>query len=487
MNLFRIGILVSFLLLANACTKKVGELMYVDYPTQIGKIIVNKCAVSGCHNANSYTAAGDYNLSTWSDMFSGASSGSPVIPFNSRFSSLCYAINTYPDLGTQTQPSMPLNKQPLSKEEVMLIQNWIDAGAPDKNGTIKWSDLSPSKKLYAVNQGCDVVTIFDAETHLPCRYIPVGNKGSIESPHQIRVSPDGKYWYVIFINNNVMQKYSTANDQLIGEIPLTPFAQGSGNENNLDWNTFVITSDSKKAYCVSWTQNGRVAAVDLENMKLLHYSASLYFPHGIALNKNETKLYVASQTGNFITELDTAFSTANTLSLDDDLSINYASSVDPHDMILTPDGNELAITCQAKNEVRIFNVNTLKTRLKIPTGVYPQEIIYVKSTGCYYVSCTEDQTTYPSSHGVITKIDAVNFEPENIACGYQPHGIAADNSKKVLYVLSRNISGTGPAPHHSSQCSGRNGFINFIDLNSFTILSHRYELSVDPYFICASP
>ena len=89
--------------------------------------------------------------------------------------------------------------------------------------------------------------------------------------------------------------------------------------------------------------------------------------------------------------------------------------------------------------------------------------------------------------GVVTKIDAGSLMASNVKIGYQPHGIAVDDSKKLLYVASRNVQSNGPTPHHTSQCLGRNGFVNFIDLNSFTVLPKRYELSVDPYFIYTRP
>ncbi len=41
------------------------------------------------------------------------------------------------------------------------------------------------------------------------------------------------------------------------------------------------------------------------------------------------------------------------------------------------------------------------------------------------------------------------------------------------------------APHKRVQW--KKWFVNFVDLNTFTILSKRYELSVDPYFIFARP
>jgi hypothetical protein len=423
-------------------------------------------------------------------MFKGSSSGSPVIPYNSKFSSLCYYINTYPELGPQGIPTMPLNKDKLSFQQVKMIKEWIDAGAPDINGNVMWAENPKRKKFYAVNQGCDIVTVFDAETQLPMRYVDVGNKaGAPDTPHQIRVSPDGNYWYVIFINNNIMQKFSCADDRYIGSIPLTPFAAGTSTNSANDafnWNTFVISKDSKRAYCVSWQPSGKVCAVDLESMSLIHYIGGLSNPHGVVLNGANDKLYVGAQSGNYITEIDSAFSGSNDISLENGVAPNPASSLDIHDMVLAPNNYELFITCQKSNEVRIFNTLTQSVTVVIPTANYPQEIVYSSSRHEYYNSCTFD-STQAGTMGVITKISLPGYNVAKIPCGFQPHGIAVDESKRILYVLSRNVQPGGPVPHHTSLCSGRNGFVNFIDLNTFSLSSKKYELSVDPYFIYARP
>jgi YVTN family beta-propeller protein len=487
LNYFQGYTFLFFLYFLCGCTKDVGYVNHGNYPQDIDKLITRNCATSGCHNSQSYQAASGLNLETWSDMFKGATSGSPVIPYSSQFSSLCYFINTYTELGLQNKPTMPYDKTPLSRDEVSRIKAWIDQGAQDAKGNIMWADNPKRKKLYAVNQGCDVVTVFDSETRLPMRVIEVGNKTGPDTPHQLRVSPDGNYWYVIFINNNIMQKFRCSDDSYVGDIPLTPLAAGTGNANDLDWNNFVISKNGRLAYCVSWTQNGRISCVDLENRKFLKYSPVLYFPHGVALNSTEDKVYVAAQTGNFITEIDTGFSNSNSIPLQNGASINFASSLDPHYMILSPDNNNLFITCQKSNEVRVFNIPSATVTNIIPTGVYPQEIVYFKNQ--YFVSCTEDKTTFPNSNGVITRISANGpaYQTTSIKCGFQPHGIAVDETKNLLYVLSRNILTSGPLPHHTSQCGGKNGFVNFIDLNTFTLLPERYELSVDPYFISARP
>jgi len=473
-----------------SCKKDVAKINYGEYPAEVGKIIANNCATAGCHNGISYLSSGGLNLQSWASMFGGSNNGSAIIPYNSKFSTLCFYINTYSDLGIQNLPTMPLNKQPLTKEQVTLINNWIEAGAPDLNGNVMWANNAKRKKFYATNQGCDVVTVFDAETQLPMRYINVGTKGNIESPHQIKVSPDGQYWYVNFINNNILQKYRCSDDAFVGNIPLSPLAAGTSTVDDANnWNTMIITNDGKKAFCVSYQNSGKVACVDLENRKLLYFIGGFVNPHGIALNTDNTKIYITAQSGNYITEFDTAFNNYNRYSLQNGiLDGNFGTfDIGVHDIIQSPNANEFAITCQNTNDMRIFNTQTNLVTSIVPTGIFPQEIVYSPTFNNYYISCTNDSVSFLKSYGVITKVNASNFVATKLACGYQPHGIAVDESKKQLYVLSRNINTSGPLPHHSGYCGGRNGFVNFIDLNTFAILPKKYELSVDPYFIVPRP
>jgi YVTN family beta-propeller protein len=474
---FRTSFLIALVAVLSSCRKDVGSVSLGSYPVEIGRIMVNTCAATGCHDDISNPAAGSLNLSTWQKMFSGSSSGSPVIPYSSRFSSLCYAINTYPDLGAQTQPSMPLNKNPLSYSDVKKIEDWIDSGAPDIHGNIVWSEPQ-RKKLYAVNQGCDVVTVFDSETQLPIRYIDVGRPGVPDTPHQIRVSPDGKYWYVIFVNYNVMEKYSCDTDKKVGEVSLG---------NIFYWNTLNISADGKRGYSVSFESTGHVVSVDLVNMQLIHTLLLPGNPHGIAIGPGEANIYVAYQYGNAITQIDTSFSNSpNDISLDGNPVTIGSNILDPHDMILTPDGGSLMITCEYSNEVRSLDLSTNSVTAVMSVGAFPQEITYSPSMQKYFVSCMYD-ASLPGAYGSVCRIDPNGYTVTKVKCGYEPHGIAVDERTKLLYVLSRNIGGSGPAPHHTSQCAGRNGFVNFIDLNSFTVQGKKYELSVDPYFVAARP
>lgn len=473
------GLIVT-LLVFTACTKDVGYVNSGGYPDDIDKIVVRKCATAGCHNTASSLAANGLDLSSWSKLFKGSGSGSPVLPFSSRFSSLCYFINTYPELGAINIPTMPLNNSALSKEEVQTIKNWIDGGAADINGTVPFAENSKRAKLYAVNQGCDVVTVFDSETKLPMRFIEVG-PGKY-TPHQIRVSPDGNFWYVVFLNYNKMKKYKCSDDAFVAEIPLSPLAAGTGTANALDWNTFSITSDGKKAYCVSWTALGAVTAVDLEQERLIRFSPGWSYPHGIHLSRDNKTIIVAAQTGNYFSEIDSSLDVNSIVQYAlDGGQINLAKSLDPHDIALNNEGQQMAVTCQESDEVIVYDLLSKQLVKRIPTPNYPQEIVYSKKYNSYFVSCSGDGTVKDPGH--IVRIDAASLEITIKKHGAQPHGICVDERQSKLYVLSRNIASDGPLPHHTSQCAGRNGFVTFLDPLTLQADGDKFELSVDPYFI----
>lgn len=481
-NTSKLSVLVTacIFFFTSSCIKDSAPPTFGEYPTEIGEILTYKCATSGCHNTASYKGAADLDLSSYSTLFNGSNNGSPVIPFRSDFSSLCFFINTYDEFGPKNIPTMPLNGTALSKTEVKTIKDWIDAGAPDINGKIAWSDNPNRAKYYVVNQGCDVVTVFDAATQLPIRYITVGNNPNvIESPHMIKVSPDGQYWYVIFVGNNILQKFRTTDNVLVGEVSLGAFQ---------NWNTFVISNDGKKAYVVSWQTNSRLAVIDIENMLLKNNIGAGNFTdaHGIAINNTNDTLYITRQTGNYIFTIDTALNGFNEVTVDGSGVPNSTSSLDPHEITFSPDGSKYFVTCQSSNEVRVLSKNGNQLLQTITTGEYPLEMTKSISKNKLYVSCLNDPNSNPKILGSVTVIDMNTYQSANYKMGYQPHGIVVDENRSLLIVASRNINSTGPTPHHTGNC-GRNGFVNYFNINTMQLLTKKTEVASDPYSVSIKP
>lgn len=466
----------------SSCVKESDKIDTKDYPETVGKIIRGRCATSGCHNDASYEAAGGLNLSTWEDLFNGTRTGASVIPYRADFSSFMYFVNTYPDLGPINSPTMPYNKDPLSKDEVIALRNWINQGAPNSDGFVKFSDNPNRAKFYVAHTACRVVAVFDAATHLPMRYIDVLKSTEQCTPHMVKISPDGKYWYVCFNSGGLyLRRYNTSDDSFAGEIYL-----GSG-----EWNTFAITNDSKKAYVIDWSQQGKIATCNLQNMTLTDTTKYQYYPHGSAISPDGNYLYVTATQGNFLYKFDLANGSYDWICLTGSSGIPGlpSNAYNPHEILFSPDGSKYYVTCQSEQTVRVFSTATDDLVATIPVEGSTLEMSISTSKNLMFVT-SWDSPHFPGVVGAVAVIDLATdalASTPYINAGTQPHGIAVDEARGLVYVANRNLDISGPLPHHSSICGGRNGYVTYIDLNSLQLRTGKTEISVDPYSIALRP
>lgn len=472
---FLIG--TTILLCNSSCVSEKGTPDYNNYPTAIGKLVFTKCATPGCHTDASKNAAAGLSMESWDKLFEGGTGSASIIPYRSDFSGIFTYANNYADLGIINIPSMPYNKEHLSKEDAVMLKNWINTGAPSANGTIKFADNTNRKKIYVSNQGCDVVTVFDQETLLPMRYVDVGNTAGIEAPHMIKVSPDGLYWYIVSLQGNSLQKYRTSDDSFVGEAII-----GSGL-----WNTLTITHNSQTAFVVDWSSTGDIAVVNLNNLTVTH-NMGYNYPHGSSLNNAGDTLYVTQQTNsNKIYKM--PVDDLSSFSEVDLFTTQPSAFLNPHELSFSPDGTKYFVTCQGTSELRIFQQGTDQLLATIPIGALPSEMSVSSTRNYLFVTCTEDTSSFNGKRGSVAVIDiAANTLIKTIYTGHQPHGIAVDDAKNMVYVANRNASQDGPAPHHTGVCSGRDGYVTFIDMNSLTLVKSgtsdkKVEISVDPYSV----
>ena len=455
------------------------------FPTEVQRIFENKCATSGCHNDKSFQNAASLNLTSWDKLvYEGGVSGSVVIPFRPEFSSLFQFINSYEDLGLTADPQMPLNGDNLSRTEVMTIKNWIEDGCKNDKGEIPFANgFESRKKVMISNQGCDVVAIIDAESKLVMRYITMGKEESIETPHFLSISQDGKYWYSCFASGEIVQKFETASGRLVGEVNIGP---GS-------WNVVNVTEDGQTAFVSDLSNNGRLAKINTSDMSLtqMYQGANLFTsPHGIASTQSGDTLYITAQFGNsFYRFIPKAFSN-EIISLVKGQAPNFVpNTYDPHEVIFSPDRSKYFFTCQSSDEVRVFDA-TADTLLKvIEVGRLPLEFAVSERNNLLFVSCSEEPNPiFPNLKGSVKAIDLNSLEIVKTIYGrfFQPHGMIVNEETNELFVASRNNDPTGPPPHHVSECGNRNGYFEVFDIPTWEQTILPQELSVDPYAVIIS-
>lgn len=451
------------------------------YPENVEAIITTNCSTSGCHTSEAKNAAGGLAMESWSVLFEGGNGGAVTIPYRPDQSWLIYYTNTDTTRGTVLEPTMPYLKDPLSDSDWQALYDWIEAGAPDNDGNVAFSGNPERRKFYVSNQGCDLVSVFDADSKICMRYVDVGeDAGPGNVPHQLKVSADRKFWYAVFVNGTVIQKFNAEDDSYAGAIDV-----GSGN-----WNTMAISGEGKFGYVVDWSDAGKVACVNLETMQFVRYYNGLAFPHGSWINNAGTTLYVTSQSGNYIYKLDVSnpdFPEVEQVVLKPgQLPNNIAGTLDPHEVVLSPDESRYFVSCQASNEVRVFDANTDTLIKVIPTSQYPLEFAISVTKNLLFVTCEYEECPEDKCLGAVDIIDLNKLEVvKTLQDGlYEPHGIGVMDEEGYAIVSSRNVDSDGPAPHHTTDCGGRNGYLKLIDLNTLEFVTgYRTEVSVDPYSV----
>lgn len=467
-------------MLTSTCRKDVALPEMSGFPVEVGKIFYYKCSTSGCHNTVSAEACAGLDISSWENLFKGSRANSSVIPYAPEQSFLMFSVNTFPEYGPQLSPTMPLNHAPLSREEVVTLRDWIASGAPDRNGHVKWAEDPTRKKIYVANQGCDFVSVFDSESKLLMRCIQVGNNGATESPHDMWISPDGQYMYVSFYVNSIFQRYRTSDGVRVGELDLV----------DMSWHSMSISGDSRYALVSHLAADGKVALIDLNTMQLVvkYQGGQLFvYPHGCTMNYDGKIAYITSQQGNFIYKVDMTDPMnpdITNIPLQTGDIPSYSGIHKPYEVTFTPDYLQYYVTCQGTNEVRIFDAANDSLLNVISTTGVPQLMSFSEATPYLFVTCMEDTANVATT----SSVNVINMQTQSfvssVYTGYQPRGLVVDDAHHCVWIANRNIFGAGWAPHHTTSCQGRNGYMTILDMNTLQLIpGWKTELSVDPYCV----
>ena len=124
----------------------------------------------------------------------------------------------------------------------------------------------------------------------------------IDGPHGIAISPDKKFYYVSLGHgrpNGSVWKYRTADDSVVGRVPLGLFPA-----------TMDLTPDGQFLYVVNFNLHGdmvpsSVSIVATEPMLEIARVQTCTMPHGSRLNPQGTRQYSACMMDDMLVEIDT--------------------------------------------------------------------------------------------------------------------------------------------------------------------------------------
>jgi DNA-binding beta-propeller fold protein YncE len=452
-----------------------AQLVTDNFPGPVRNIFINRCATSGCHNAASYSGSGGLLLDSWEHLFDGGNSGAVVVPYDTDNSSLLYYINTYPELGTVAEPTMPQNNTPLTRDEYITIRNWIAKGAPDKNSNIPFAaNPLTRQKIYATQQGCDFVAVIDAEKNVVMRYIKAGISTKTETPNCIKVSPDGMYAYVSFWNANIIQTIDTRTDSIIATLDMGEAYR----------KTIHLSPDGSKLLATNW-QSQDLVLVNTTTMQVEKtYPGSHFdYPESITSNATFNRFLITARFGNTMYKLEENGS-VQILSVDGQppTTTHTATTPDPYRILMAKDYSKYFVTCENTDELRVMDANTDQLIKTIRVGNKPQEMAMSNMQPYLFITCNDTLAAPFVGSVLVVNYNTLEVVKKIEASFFQPYGITVDDRNGKFYVFNRNDDRNGPRPHHTSPCNGRNGYYMVFDINTLQQVSNRrYEISVDPY------
>ncbi len=212
-------------------------------------------------------------------------------------------------------------------------------------------------------------------------------------------------------------------------------------------------------------------------------------PHGMAANSDFSLLYVVANGGNYYAKWEISengFIDHEEIPIDPLNSPSPQESVayKPYHCFLTPDEEQLFISCSETNEVRVFSTANDSLIATIPVGLYPRLMEYDAESDQLFIACAK-QESFPdqgSMKGCVSVVNVSNMSfVQNIyRLGHRPHGLGIDTARRRLFVSSENTGGIDP-PHHALDGTGPPGKYNIVDLNTLQVLTEEEtEVAVFP-------
>ncbi len=434
-----------------------------EFSTTIQPIFDRSCGSSSCHGGGPNGYAGGLDLTSYEGLMRGSRFGTVVVSGSPFMSHLVQSINpTDTTLSPVSSVQMPASRDPLPPGDVQAIVRWIRNGARNDNGELPFGEPRAAGKIFFSSQAVDLVGVIDRSTNLIMRYVTVGYQLPLnqppESPHNVQVDDQGRYYYVTLIRSNKLKKYDAVTNQLLGEAVV-----GSSPAHA------VVTADGSKAYVTNFDQTvGRVYAVNTATMtvtKIITAGAAMKGTHGARLSHDGRFLYVGSNGTDLIQVINTQNdSVVANIPVAPTVPPFGSFRYKPYQIAVRDDDRFVYSTLQGTGQVTVIerNGDTFTWRDTIAVGTRPLQCEVTRDKRYLYV-CNQ-------ASGNVSVIDAqTNRFLTNINnVGTGPHGIDISEDSRTVYITCENVR--GEPPHHPIIGSTDPGFLVLIDVGTQSVI-----------------
>lgn len=386
-------------------------------------------------------------LDSWEHVMAGGRHGEAVIPYDPDNSILVELLKR---TNAPVHPA-ELNADTLTAAEVDRIVEWIADGAPNDDGMIAFSDSD--EFIYVCDEGAAMVSVIDVKAGVVARTVDLQKLGFSKEakPHHAAVEPDGSFWYVSLIGDDVVLKFDRA-DNLVGRVPF----ERPG--------LLALDPDSDKLYvgrsmkAVNPPQ--RIGIITRSTMEIEEVDVFIPRPHAMALSPGGEYVYTASLAANQVVTMDTRSLEADLLNIPGPVHVlvQFARS---------PDGKTLVAGGQISGKVLFFDLaDPAKPDLVDSLSVKPQpwhpvysrdgRLIYFPNKGSNSVT-----VIHANEHSLAAVISGRGLA--------QPHGSALSLDGTRLFVSSNNLDGSYK-PRYDLGDNANVGTVVMIDTESRRIL-----------------
>jgi len=245
---------------------------------------------------------------------------------------------------------------------------------------------TPTYRILVASESGDIVSqvTWDGKALKTVKVVPVGiMPADIDGPHNVAVSPDGKYWYVTIAHGTpygTLWKMAVNGDTVVAKAPVEMFPTTIGLTPEGDL-AFVANSDFHGDH----PRVNVVTIVQTATMAPLTSLPACDMPHGVKVNHAGTLIYVSCMNSDEILEIDRLSfrirrrhktgeaspqamagmhggpaGTAPAAAATHDCSPTFVS--------VSPDDRRLYVACNHGNTLQVLDAATLDLVKEIPTG-----------------------------------------------------------------------------------------------------------------------
>lgn len=430
----------------------------IVYSRHIEPIWITSCSGSQCHVGGKGAGLA---MDSWNQLMEGSDNAGMVVPFAAHRSHLFQHINTDTTLGPIAEPRMPISRDPLPLEQLLLIKRWIDEGAKNDNGDITLNDAD-RPRLFVTCQSEDLVAVIDLETEHVVRYISVGERPNETSPpeaaHNIILSTDGNSFFVNLIAAGLVEKYDARTFTKLGsvQVGLSPAQiRITDDGSTLYVSNFDLTFQQQFISRIDAASMGSATNIDIEG----------YAPHGITIDPNGELLYTMNAGSDDISVVNMTSNEviAHIPIIPGTPSAAAGSAVhEPYQGEIGADGH-LYVTCRKSGQVRVVDLANRRVIDSIVVGKRPLIGAMTPDRSGFWVPNQGDNTVSIvdiASRSLVATI--TDFEN-------QPHAVAFTSDGARAYVTCENQQGDASHHHALTGADVIPGIVYSVDVGTRTI------------------